>query len=307
MADKKNLMTEIALLYYKKGLTQQEIAKTLQLTRQTVSKFLTIATEEKLVEIIIHNPDVERKELQLRLKELFGITAIVCGVSQKNDELRRLVSTETAVEYLSSVLQKKPLRIGLSWGRSVQSVVKNFPSAHLKEHTIFPLFGATEHEQTYFLPNELAREFASKLNAKVKYAWFPYKTENKQDYDLFRRTDYYKNMEKEWSNLDLAILGIGNNQGFRLLNSSLEENDSLKTVVGDVATHFFTIDGALIERNEYSLRIAAEQLRNIKEKIAVAYGDDKIEAIIGAIKAQFVNTLITDEYTAKKLVEFAER
>ena len=303
MTDKKNLMTEIALLYYKKGLTQQEIAKCLQLTRQTVSKLLTIATEEKLVEIIIHNPDLERKSLQLKLKELFGINAVVCGVSQKNDELRQLVTTETAVEYISSLLQKKPLRIGLSWGRSVQNVVKNFPSAILKEHTVFPLFGATEHEQTYFLPNELAREFAFKLNAKVKYAWFPYKTENKQDYDLFRRTDYYKNMEKEWSNLDLAILGIGNNQGFRLLNSALDENATFNAV-GDVATHFFTADGSLIEREEYSLRIAAEQLRQVKEKIAVAYGDDKIEAIVGAIKAKFVDTLITDEYTAKKLVEF---
>ena len=54
MNNQKELMAEIALLYYKKGLTQQEIANCLQLTRQTVSKLLSDAINENVVEIIIH-------------------------------------------------------------------------------------------------------------------------------------------------------------------------------------------------------------------------------------------------------------
>ena len=56
MKTEKILMSEVATLYYKKNLTQQEIAATLHLTRQTVSKLLSDAIDEKIVEIIIHDP-----------------------------------------------------------------------------------------------------------------------------------------------------------------------------------------------------------------------------------------------------------
>ena len=64
MKTEKILMSEVATLYYKKNLTQQEIAETLHLTRQTVSKLLSDAIEEKIVEIIIHDPQKDCKELE---------------------------------------------------------------------------------------------------------------------------------------------------------------------------------------------------------------------------------------------------
>jgi DNA-binding transcriptional regulator LsrR (DeoR family) len=302
MNNQKELMAEIALLYYKKGLTQQEIANCLQLTRQTVSKLLSDAINENVVEIIIHNPKTERKDLELRLNELYGIQAVVCTVNKNNDDLRKIATTQAAISYLSQIIKRENLRIAISWGRSVQAVIQDFPTVQTKNHIIFPMFGATEHEQTYFLPNELAREFAVKLGAKVKFAWFPYKLENENDFVLFKRTHYFQQMEQEWNNLDVALIGIGNNKGFRLLNPDYAEKGQIETVIGDVSTHFFTREGTAISSNELTLRISREQLKNVKEKIAVAYGDDKILAILGAIRAGFVNTLITDEYTAKQLL-----
>lgn len=302
MNSQKELMAEIALLYYKNGLTQQEIANQLQLTRQTVSKLLTTAINENIVEITIHNPKAERKELEAKLTSLYGIKAIVCGVSKQNDELRKLATTQAAIQYLLHTIAKNNLRIALSWGRSVQAVIQEFPIVHTKGHTIFPMFGATEHEQTYFLPNELAREFAVKLDAKVKFAWFPYQVENKNDFELFQRTHYFQHMQQEWDHLDVAFMGIGNNQSFQLLNPNFKKNDNTEKAVGDIATHFFTRNGTTLPCKEFTLRISQEQLKNVKEKIAIAYGDDKTEAILGAIGAGFVDTLITDEYTARKLI-----
>ena len=303
MGNQKELMAEVALLYYKKGLTQQEIANALQLTRQTVSKLLTTAIQENIVEINIRNPQAERKELEARLQSLYGIRAIVSSVSKKQNDLRKISTTQAAVQYVSQLIKQENLRIALSWGRSVQAFVQDFPTLHTKGHVVFPMFGATEHEQTYFLPNELAREFAVKINADVKFAWFPYQLANENDYTLFRRTHYFQSMQREWDNLDVALMGIGNHQIFQLLNPNFQKNVQSKTVIGDVSTHFFTKDGTPVDSNEWTLRISQEQLKRVKEKIAVAYGDDKIEAIIGAIRAGFVDTLITDEYTAIQLLK----
>ena len=41
MKDEKLLMAEAAILYYRENKTQQEIAKLLSLSRQTVSKLLS--------------------------------------------------------------------------------------------------------------------------------------------------------------------------------------------------------------------------------------------------------------------------
>ena len=303
MSTQKELMAEVALLYYKKGLTQQEIANILQLTRQTVSKLLTAAVQEKVVEINVRNPQAERKALETQLKTVYGIRAVVCSVSKQNDELRKIATTQTAIQYLSQMLQKGNLRIAISWGRSVQSIVRDFPTLHTKGNVVFPMFGATEHEQSYFLPNELAREFAVKMDADVKFAWFPYQLDNESDYELFQRTQYFQRMQKEWDNLDVALMGIGNHNIFQLLNPHYKQKSQAQVAIGDVATHFFTKDGTPVLSNEWTLRISKEQLKGVKEKIAIAYGNDKIEAILGAIRAGFVDTLITDEYTATLLLK----
>lgn len=303
MKSQKRLMAEISLLYYKKGLTQQEIANSLNLTRQTVSKLLTNAVSEGIVEITVHNPESERKEIEADLKRNFQINAVIASVSKNNYELRELATIEKAIQYLLPILEKGNLQIAVSWGRSVQNLIKQFPSIITVGNTVFPLFGSTEHEQSYFLPNELAREFAIKLEARIKYAWFPYKPECEQDLQLFQRTSYYKDMQKQWSCFDIAIIGIGNNTAFRLLNPAFTESENTKQVVGDVATHFFSGNGELVEVNDHTLRISANYLKNRGGKIAIAYGNDKVDAIIGAIKAGFVDTLITDEYTARLILQ----
>ena len=49
--DEKMIMSEVAILYYEKKHTQQEIANLMNLSRQTVSKLLNDAVKENIVEI----------------------------------------------------------------------------------------------------------------------------------------------------------------------------------------------------------------------------------------------------------------
>ena len=90
MKTEKILMSEVATLYYKKNMTQQEIAETLHLSRQTVSKLLSDAVEEKIVEIIIHDPHKDCKELEEQICATFGIrSCVVCSVSGRNESVHR--------------------------------------------------------------------------------------------------------------------------------------------------------------------------------------------------------------------------
>ena len=74
-------------------------------------------------------------------------------------------------------------------------------------------------------------------------------------------------------------------------------------IIGDVATHFFNEKGEFVNLYQNTLCASAENIRNAKQTIAVASGDNKALAIAGALRTKLIDTLITDEYTAKKVLE----
>ena len=74
-------------------------------------------------------------------------------------------------------------------------------------------------------------------------------------------------------------------------------------VVGDIATNFFTETGDLVNLYDNSLCADAENLKNAKQTVAIACGDEKAKAIAGALRTKLPDMLITDEYTAKKILE----
>lgn len=48
-------------------------------------------------------------------------------------------------------------------------------------------------------------------------------------------------------------------------------------------------------------------LKNAKQTIAVVSGKDKTEVIAGALRTQIIDTLITDEYTARGVLGFVKK
>lgn len=301
----KKQMQEAAVLYYEKKLTQSDIAQIMGLSRQTVSKLLTEAVKENIVEITIHDPDVTCTDLEDGLCRKYNIkNAIVCGVSCNDGELCRLMTVKRAEGYILSLIKSGNKKIGISWGRTVQMLIDGLEGDDTSNNVVFPLFGATDQEQSRYLSNELARSFADKINGDIKYAWFPYRPDSTEDCELFKKTSYYKKLADLWKDIDVALVGIGNNEIIRTFGRLFGYNENSSNAVGDIATHFFNADGGFVDMYENTLCASVDDLKKAKETVAVACGSDKAEAISGALKTGVVDTLITDEYTAKKVLDF---
>ena len=304
MRDEKILMAEAATLYYEKKLTQQEIARLMNLSRQTVSKLLSDAVQEKIVEIKIHNPEKDRQELSAELQKIFSLQhCIVCGVSSKGEDLRQIMTVQAAATYLTPLLARGGQKIALSWGRTVQALIDQLPNIPTEGNTVFPLFGATDSEQSYFSSNELARNLGDKLGAKVNYAWFPYLPDSREDYEMLKKLSHFKKMESLWDSADLAIVGIGNKDILKIFQKTFGDSEKSEQVIGDIATHFFTQSGEFADLYKNSLCASRQNLKNAKQAIAIACGDNKIDAICGALRTGLICTLITDEYTAKQILQ----
>ena len=303
--DEKILMSEAAILYYEKKYTQQEVAELMNLSRQTVSKLLNEAVKENIVEIKIHNPQKDCEELETLICEKFDIKkCIVTGVSSKNEALRKSMTVKAATEYITSIIKQGNKKIALSWGRTVQELINVIPEINANGNIVFPLFGATDNENSCFSSNELTRSMADKIGAKAKYAWFPYLSDSDEDCKLLKKLSYYKKIQELWNNADIAILGIGNTEILDVFSKTFGYSERHSEVIGDIATHFFNEKGEIIELYKNTLCASAENIKSSKQTVAIACGDDKIMAIACALKTKLVDMLITDEYTAKKIIEY---
>ncbi len=301
--DEKLLMWEAATLYYKDGYTQQQIAERMGLTRQTISGLLRDAVRENIVEIKIHDPQQDREEQEALLCERFGLSeAVVCAVSGKDDDLRQLMTVKAAVKHLQPLLSCGGLKIAVSWGRTIRTLIQALPQMSAPDSLVFPLFGATDVEDTCFSSNEMARSLSDKLCTIAQYAWFPYLTENEQDLLLLKKTGYYKKVQTLWKQIDLAIVGIGNRDIVSRFGSIIGCPVQTDCIAGDIATHFFDRHGALIHTKTHKLCASVEDIQNAKKIIAIACGSKKADAIRGALQTGLIHTLITDEHTARQIL-----
>ncbi len=306
MSKEKILMYEAATLYYDKKMTQQEIADYMNLSRQTVSKLLNDAIRENIVEIKIHNPEKKREDLEQKICDWFGIeSCVICSAASEDDAIRRFMTVKAAAQYILPILQKGNLKIGLSWGRTIEELIGVFPDTPSKGNVVFPLFGATDHETAYFSSNELARALADKIGARLHSAWFPYRADCKEDCALLKKLSYYHKMQTLWGSADLVIMGIGNTESLENLEKTFGYSEKHAQVIGDVATHFFNEKGQTIGLYSDTLCACEEDIRSAKQSIAIACGANKAAAIAGALRTRMIKTLITDEYTAKQILEYA--
>ena len=112
--------------------------------------------------------------------------------------------------------------------------------------------------------------------------------------------------------LTKAIVGVGSfsttktqtNYYLNYLNESEIKKLDEKQVVGNVSLVFYDINGNIIENsslNSRKISINTENLLTIDNCIGVATGIQKAKAVLGAIKAGILKTIIVDDQLFEEL------
>ena len=310
------LLVQVSIMYYDQGYTQQQIAAKLNITRQTVSRLLREARMKGIVDIRIHNPIEEVKVLSDKLKQIYGVrNAIVIPSGFEDEELTRAIIAQRAAKYIEELLEKGYKNIAISWGKTIYHTISyiesNPMSVDNSDVNIYPLIGASNHTAPQYMINEMVREMAKKFNATPLYAYIPADPVSKEDVTLFKRTSAYKNMKQLWENADAAIvgIGIGNSNGKQVIyNHPGERTQTSQSIIGDICTHYFDIEGNFEPRIHGELLCASvEDLKKIKSVVAIAGGINKVKAIHGALKTNVVTDIITDEVTCNSVLKFAKK
>lgn len=87
---------------------------------------------------------------------------------------------------------------------------------------------------------------------------------------------------------------------------SADELQKIKQLgaIGDILGHCFDKSGNFLDTDleKRLVGIPMHMLRNIPERIAVAGGQSKAQAVQGLLRSGLITVLVTDEVAAKKLL-----
>ena len=104
----------------------------------------------------------------------------------------------------------------------------------------------------------------------------------------------------------MVILGVGTYPSVPDLATAARFGALLqeKKAVGMLATYYFDDEGNLIDsKDDIVIRIAPDDLARIDRAFLIGGGKRKINAVRATLKTGLVNHLITDEQTARALID----
>jgi DNA-binding transcriptional regulator LsrR (DeoR family) len=159
-------------------------------------------------------------------------------------------------------------------------------------------------------PSEFAWQFARTVNADCYLLAAPAVVDSPATKTaLIERCGLNAVLERA-QKLDLAIVSVGTldaaSTTFRLNYLSEQHRTSLlaRGAVGDVLHNFYDRNGTLVDHpiNQCVMSIGVDQLRKVPRRVIASGGNEKVDSILGAMALIDCNVLITNEGTARELL-----
>lgn len=297
----EDLLTIVAWMYYVEGQTQEDIAGELGLSRVKVSRLLSEARKAGIVQIRITRSLPEHYALKKSLQKKYSLKVV--AVAEGRQSLGQL-----GVEFFFRLVEEhNPRRIGLGWSTTVSTMARYMTrdvAPKCPKCFVHDLAGSYIGQKN---PYSISWLVAEAMEAYYVPLPVPVLVENVQ---ILKEPTIEKALEGA-SAVDIALVGIGcvGNQSM-LLKTGLVSPDTMedlqaRNALGEVLMRFFDKNGYPVKTplDERIVAIHWEAIRKIPLFIVMAAGEEKIPLLQAALKGGWLSGLITDAYTAKRLLE----
>ena len=307
--EKWNVLAAVANLYYNSDLTQSQIAERLYTSRSRISRMLKEARELGIVEIHIQEPWERNLAYESRLKEAFSlknVRVISTKDTNRDNGLSRIA--EATAYYLDSIV-KQGMVVGISWGNTLYHIIKHISTNNRKNIpiTVVPIMGAASLKSPEKDGLDLAKDLASAYGGKYRYIYAPLFVKNRELKESLVQEENIKRVLELSAGADTILTSVGSivykSWSNYLMVSTLESLES-RGAVGHIGGHFYDIRGRELETSlsERMIGITLRDIRRCREVVCAACGESKAEAVLGALRGGFLNTLVVDERCAGRIL-----
>lgn len=307
------LMVRVAQLYYEKNLKQAQISKQLHLSQATVSRLLSRATDEGIVRITINAPRGTYPQLEDQLRGRYGLAeAIVAECYEDREEAILSAVGSAAAYYFETTLSPNEV-IGIScWSSTLLRMIDAIhPVKRVQAEKVIQILGGIGNPTVQGHATQITTRLAALVGADPVLLAAPGVTASSAARLVMLGDGYVRTAMEEFRRITTALVGIGTLEpSYGLHNSgnsfAADELADLakRGAVGDICLRFFDASGRRVESpfDERIIGISLEELEKVPRVVAAAGGAQKTVAIHGALLGGWVNTLITDKFTAERVL-----
>lgn len=312
--DELRIIARVARMYYEWEMRQSEIAQQLGLSQATVSRLINRSKQEGIIRISVNIPQGVYTELEEELVKKFRLRdAIVVDTLEEDETLIQRDIGASAAYFLETAIKANDV-IGISsWSASLLAMVDALNYLPNKPGIkVVQILGGVGSPGAEVHATHLTSRLAALLNGKPVFLPAPGVVGSEAAMKVLLEDDYVRQTLALFDQVTVALVGIGAVEPSPLLAKSgnvfsAQELELLRQqgAVGDILLHFFDRRGRMVESqmNKRVISMSLEQLRKVDRAIGLAGGKRKYAGIFGTLCGGWINVLITDQFTAARLVK----
>lgn len=312
--DELRMIARVAQLYYKDRLKQAQISQRLHVSQATVSRLLKRAEDEGIVRVTLAAPRGTYPELEAALRRRYGVPeAIVAECSEDREEAIFGAIGSAAAHYFETTMGEGDV-IGISsWSSSLLRMVDAIhPMKRPQAERVVQILGGLGDPSVQSHATQLTTRLAALTGAEPQLLPAQGIVSSAAARLVMVGDPYVRAAMDQFRRLTIALVGIGALEPSVMLTNSGNAftKDELQDLaghgaIGDISLQFFDRNGAPVHGplDDRVIGITLEQLRRTPRVIGVAGGERKVAAIAACLKGRLVNVLVTDKFTAEKLLK----
>jgi DNA-binding transcriptional regulator LsrR (DeoR family) len=303
-----DLRVRAAWLYYVEDMTQEQIARFMNISRAKVIRLLASARDNGIVRIRIEDRASEQIALERQLVAAFGLADAVVVPAPADEADITTVVGHAAGTYLTDQL-KDGMSIGVGWGATLHMSLKALGGQPCQRLSVVSLLGGMTHSRAVN-PSAVARRIADAFGADCYQLTAPVMVADESVRAALWSEPGLRELLERARRVDLALVSVGDvSEEATLFRQGLLPRPALASLqaagaVGDVLCHFIDAEGKVVDHpvNRRVVAVGLDDLRRVPRIVVAAGGRRKVAAIRAALKGTGAGVLITEEGAARGLL-----
>nr|WP_283101617.1 sugar-binding transcriptional regulator [Halomonas populi] len=296
---------------YVGGMTQDEIANQLGVSRPGVQRLLALARQEGLVKVHIDHPIATCMTMANAIRARFGLEYcdVVPADSAAHDGAASYLAVAGAERIARLVERSEPLTLSLGTGRSVRAAVEALSRVERSQHRFVSLVGNVARDGSANR-YDAVMVLADKTGGERFLLPAPVVAESVAEKEAMLAQRLFQAIAEVARQAEAAFIGVGRIdrqatlfQDHFISEGELDELLGLEAV-GELLGWPLNRQGEVIDCS-ITRRVTSLPLEMFGNQamVALAGGRDKAPAILAALSGGWLKGLITDEVAARHIVE----
>ena len=300
-----------AWMSYVGGITQDEIASQLGVSRPGVQRLLALARQEGLIKVHIDHPIAACMTLASAIRERFGLDYcdVVPAEASAPEGAAYYLAVAGAERVARLVERSEPLTLSLGTGRSVRATVEALSRIERPQHRFVSLVGNVARDGSSNRYDGVM-VLADKTGGQRFLLPSPVVASTVEEKASLQQQPLFQAITQVALEAEAAFIGVGRIdrqatlfQDHFISEAELDELLGMQAV-GELLGWPMTADGEVVECS-ITRRVTSLPLEMFREQpiVALAGGREKAPAILAALRGGWLRGLVTDQLAARHIVD----